>query len=100
PVSAAQIGKFAVVVADAAPTAVLSFAAPVTPNRAHTLTWRLTFGGPIAGLRTIDFVRSGTATGCVIGTPTGAGAVWTVTLTGCSSRTVRLSLKARAGVDG
>jgi Predicted glycosyl hydrolase len=99
PVSATQIAKYGVIVGPAAPTAVLAFARPASPNRAHTLTWKVTFGGPVAGLRTTDFVRSGTATGCMIGTPVGAGASWTVTLTGCSAGTVTLGLKASSVVD-
>jgi len=99
PVSDEQIARFGVNVGPAVPTSVLSFERPVSPNRASTLTWSLTFGGSIAGLRATDFARSGTATGCVIGTPAGAGAHWTVTLTGCSAGTVTLGLRANAVVD-
>jgi spore germination protein YaaH len=99
PVSGAGIATFGVVVSAAAPTSVLAFSRPVSPTSAHTLTWKLTFGGPVAGLRSTDFARSGSATGCVVGTPAGSGANWTVTLTGCSAGTVTLGLQARAVVD-
>ena len=99
PVSANQIGRFGVAVGNAAPTAVLAFQRPVSPTRATTLTWRLTFGGPISSLTSGDLVRGGSATGCKIGTPTGAGATWYVTLTGCGAGTVTLGLKPRTVVD-
>jgi len=99
PVSTDQIATFGVVVGAASPTAVVSFQRPISPNRAKSLTWSITFGGPIAGLRANDFVRSGSATGCSIGTPVGSGASWQVTLTGCSAGTVTLGIRADAVVD-
>jgi len=99
PVSADQIARFGVVVGPASPTEVLSFQRPISPNRAKSLTWFVTFGGPIAGLRANDFVRSDSATGCTIGTPVGSGASWSVTLTGCSAGTVTLGIRADAVVD-
>jgi hypothetical protein len=98
-VSPEQITRFGVVVGAAAPTTVLAFDSPVNPNRAHSLTWRLRFGGPIGALSAGDFSRSGTATGCRIGTPAGSGATWSVTLSGCSAGTVQLTLKPRTVVD-
>ena len=100
PVSGPQIQRTGVIVANAAPTAVLAFDRPVSPNKAHSLTWKLTFGGPIGGLSSGDFARTGSATGCSVGTPTGSGAVWSVTLTGCSAGTVNLGLKPETVVDG
>ncbi|MEO8272532.1 MAG: glycosyl hydrolase family 18 protein [Chloroflexota bacterium] len=99
PVSTSQIPLAGVMVGDAPPTAVVAFQRPISPNRAYTLTWTLTFGAPIAGLSAGDFARAGTATGCSIGNPTGSGAVWSVTLIGCSAGTVTLGLKASTVVD-
>lgn len=99
PVSTSQIPLTGVMVGDAAPTAVLGFQRPASPTRATTLTWQLTFGGSIADLAASDFARTGTATGCSIGSPTGSGATWSVTLTGCSAGTVTLGLKASSVVD-
>jgi spore germination protein YaaH len=99
PLSVAQIARFGVVVGAAPPTTVLAFDSPINPNRASSLTWRLRFGGPIGALSAGDFSRSGTATGCRIGTPTGSGASWSVTLFGCSAGTVALALKPRTVVD-
>ena len=99
PVSDAQIARFGVMVGPAAPTAVLAFNRPVSPTAATTLTWSLTFGGSVSSMNASDYVRSGTATGCVIGAPKGAGASWTVTLTGCSAGTVTLGLKPNVVID-
>ena len=93
PVSATQIPLTGVMVGEAAPTAVLSFLRPTSPNRSASVAWQLTFGGPITGLSASDFTRAGTATGCSIGQPMGSGAAWSVTLSGCSAGTVTLSLK-------
>jgi spore germination protein YaaH len=98
PVSGAQIARFGVIVGKAAATSV-TFKGPTSPTTAGTLLWTLTFGGPIAGLTAADFARSGTSTGCVLGTPVGAGAVWTMTLTRCGRGTVVLALRARAVMD-
>ena len=38
-----------------------------------------------------DLRRSGTATGCSIGSPTGAGARWRVTVSGCGQGTLVLT---------
>jgi hypothetical protein len=46
-----------------------------------------------------DFVRTGTATGCRLGTPTGVGSAWSIRVGGCSAGTVLLSLKAGAVMD-
>lgn len=100
PVSAPQIERTGVIIANAAPTSVLAFDRPSSPTKLQSLTWKLTFGGPISGLAAGDLVRTGTATGCAIGTPSGSGAVWTVTLTGCSVGTVTLGLKSGSVVDG
>ena len=100
PESAGQVTRFGVVVGSAAPTAVLKLQGPVSPNRARHLTWDLTFGGPIAGLRADDIVRTGTATGCDIATPTGSGARWRITVTGCSGGTLTVGVRADAVVDG
>ncbi len=99
PVFATQIARFGVIVGPAAPTKVLRIDGPVSPNRARHVTWDITFGGPIAGLRADDIVRSGTATGCRIATPTGGGARWTIAVTGCSGGTIRIGVRKDAVVD-
>jgi spore germination protein YaaH len=99
PVSATQIARFGVYVGKATPTKVVDFDAPISPNKAHHLTWDLTFGGPIAGLHANDIVRTGTATGCDIAEPTGSGASWTIEVTGCSGGTITIGVRAYAVVD-
>ena len=68
-------------------------------TNASVLTWDVTFNRPVTGLTAGDFTRTGTATGCVVGAPTGSGAAWVVSLTGCSGGTVALSLKAGSVTD-
>ncbi|MEO5705376.1 MAG: glycosyl hydrolase family 18 protein [Candidatus Limnocylindrales bacterium] len=99
PVSPSQIPRTGVMVGEAAPTAVLAFERPASPTKATTLTWKLKFGGSIAWLSATDFTRTGTATGCVIGTPVGDGTNFTITLTSCSAGTVVLGLKAGSVSD-
>lgn len=99
PVSADQIARFGVAIGPAAPTAVLAFNRPASPTRATTLTWSLTFGGSVSSMNAGDYIVSGTATGCVIAAPVGAGANWTVTLTGCGAGTVTLGLKPNVVID-
>ena len=99
PVSAAQIPRAGVMVGDWPPTAVLAFQRPSSPNRNATLAWTLRFGGAVSGLSPSDFTRSGTATGCVIGNPVGAGTQWTITLSGCSAGTVALGLRPASVSD-
>jgi spore germination protein YaaH len=94
-----SIKLYGVIVADAAPTSVKTFTPPVSPTRATTLTWTLSFGGVVGGFTLADIARSGTALGCVIGSPVGAGASWSVTVTGCGQGTVILGIKARSVVD-
>jgi len=99
PVSAIQIAKFGIIVADTPPTTVVSFARPPSPTKATTLTWKLTFGGPVSRPSLTDVVRTGTATSCVVGAPIGSGSTFTVTVTGCSQGTVTLGMKAREVFD-
>ncbi|HEX5825433.1 MAG TPA: hypothetical protein VFY18_13325, partial [Candidatus Limnocylindrales bacterium] len=81
----------------AAPTAQLT--APATPTTATTLTWTLTFGGAVTGLAATDFTRTGTAPGCIVGSPAGSGTSWTVAVTGCGQGTVAIALKRSSVVD-
>jgi hypothetical protein len=80
------------------PTAVLT--PPATPTKAATLTYALAFNEPVTGLSAADFTRTGTATGCVVGTPAGSGAAYTVPVTGCSQGTVILALDVNTVTTG
>ncbi|HXI45955.1 MAG TPA: hypothetical protein VNH13_06605, partial [Candidatus Acidoferrales bacterium] len=44
--------------------------------------------------------RSGTATGCVVGAPTGSGASYSISVTKCSGGTLSLGVKANSVSDG
>jgi spore germination protein YaaH len=101
PVTRAQILAFGVAVAPTPPTSVFSFTATTaSPTRASSVSYRLVFGGPVTGLTATDFVRSGTASGCVVGTPTGSGASYAVTVSKCSAGSLVLSVRANAVRDG
>ena len=81
----------------ASPSAAL--ARPASPTNVATLGYGVTFSESVSGLVAADFTLGGTATGCLVGTPSGAGASYTVNVTGCSSGTVILTLKAGSVVD-
>jgi hypothetical protein len=82
------------------PSAVLSFTSlSGADTSATTLAFQLTFATDVTGLTAADFVRSGTATGCVVGAPTGGPTVWYVTIASCSAGTVSLSLNAGSVLD-
>jgi hypothetical protein len=100
PFSSAQVARFGLIVGPAVPTSVRSFTGtPASPTRSGDLSYRLVFGGAITGLTTADVSRGGTATGCRVGAPTGAGATWIVRVTGCGAGTVLLSLRSRSVTD-
>ena len=98
PVTAAQVARFGVVVGSMTSTGV-AFARPASPSRASTFTYGLTFGSAVSGFSRADLTRSGTATGCEIGSPTGAGNAWKVAISGCSAGTVILGLRAGSVTD-
>jgi spore germination protein YaaH len=98
PVTAYQITRFGVMVGSMPSTSV-AFGPPMTPTRSTTLTYNLTFGSAIRGFARADLTRGGTATGCTIGTPTGSGASWRVSVTGCSAGTVVLGLRPGSVTD-
>ncbi len=92
-------GAVASVVSDSgAPAATLT--APATPTSAATLSYTLTFSESVTGLAAADFTRTGTATDCAVSAPTGSGASYTVTVTGCGDGTVILALDAGTVSDG
>ena len=79
------------------PTASLT--PPASPTNATTLTYTASFNESVAGVAAGDFAVTGTATGCVIGAPSGSGSSRTVALTGCSAGSVVLTLKAGSVMD-
>jgi hypothetical protein len=74
-------------------------AGPSSPTRTATIAYSLEFSEPVSGLTASDFSRGGTATGCVVGTPSGSGASYAISLSGCSEGTLSLSLKAGSVAD-
>ena len=69
----------------------------ITNSSAPAFT--LTFSESITGLAAADFTRSGTATGCVVGTPSGSAAVYTIAVSGCSEGTLLLTLNISTVAD-
>jgi hypothetical protein len=86
---------------DTTPPSVVGFAPTTTsPTNAATVSYGLTFDESVTGLAAADFTRTGTATGCTVGAPSGSGAAYTIAVTGCSEGTVILTLKASTVADG
>ncbi len=94
---AANVTAATVTIDRAAPTATLT--PPVSPTNAATLSYTVTFSEAVSGLAASDFTRAGTATGCVVGAPTGSGSSYAVAVTGCSDGTVTLALNANSVSD-
>ena len=99
-VSATQVARVGLIIGPAVPTSVRAFTStPASPTRSGDLAYRLVFGGAISALSAEDIVRSGTASGCRVGAPTGSGTTWAIRVTGCGAGTVQLSLRAWAVRD-
>ena len=82
-------------------TGVLSFVNTTpTLTTSSTVTYALTFAGPVTGVVPADFTPIGNAPLCVIGAPVGSGATYTITLTGCPTGVVGLYLNAGTVLDG
>lgn len=95
-----ETGGFSVESQPTPDTAVLSFK-PTTPTltNSSTVSFALKFAGPVSGLALADFTRTGTAGSCVVGAPTGSGADYSLTITGCATGTVGLTLNSETVVD-
>jgi hypothetical protein len=72
---------------------VTAFTAPISPSKAVSPVFNITFGQSVTGLTADDFTISGTVTGCCISTLTGSGASYSATVSGCSDGTISLTLK-------
>jgi hypothetical protein len=93
-------GPFQIANAPVPPSGVLTFA-PTTPTttNAATLAYSLVFAGPVTGLAAADFTITGSSPGCVVGTPLGAGATYTVTVGSCATGKVVLTLEPGTVTD-
>ena len=81
-----------------APTATLT-AVTATPTNATSIVYTLTFSESVTGVAADDFTQTGTATGCVVAPGTDAGAIRTVTLSGCSAGTIIPHFAANGATD-
>lgn len=88
-------GPFTIEDAATPPTGVLELK-PTTPTMTTigSISYALKFAEPVTGLTVGDFTRTGNATKCVVGTPVGSGAEYTIAVTGCATGTVGLYLNA------
>jgi hypothetical protein len=94
-------GSFTITAGPTPDTGVATLA-PTTPlmTKVGTISYELHFGGPVTGLETADFTRTGSSAGCVVGAPVGSGADYTITLTSCKSGSVGLYLNQQTVTDG
>jgi Bacterial Ig-like domain (group 3) len=69
-------------------------------TKASTLTYDVTFSESVTGVAADDFSTSGSGAGtCSVGTPSGSGASYTVTLSSCSEGAVTLIFAANGATD-
>ena len=94
----AAVTAATVIIDRTAPAATIT--APASPTNAASLSYAVPFSESVSGLAASDFSVTGTATGCVVGNPSGSGSSYTVALTGCSGGTVILALAANSVSDG
>ena len=77
--------------------ALNTFAPRTSLTNSSDIIYDLTFSQSVTGLATGDFSLTGTgSSSCTIGTPSGSGTNYTVTLSGCSPGTVILTIAANA----
>ena len=87
-----ESGTFSVVYEPTPDTSVLSFKPGASATTSSSVTFTLKFKGPVGGLAAGDITRSGSATGCVVGAPTGGPTEFKIGVTKCSTGTVTLTL--------
>ncbi len=76
---------------------VSSFAPTTTLTNSSSLTYNLIFTQSVTGLAANDFSVSGTGSStCTIGTPSGSGTTYSISLSGCSPGTVILTLASKS----
>ena len=76
---------------------VTTFAPTSEITNSAVLTYNVVFSETVTGLDSGDFSKSGTGSGtCTIGSPSGSGTTYTITLSGCSPGTVVLTMAANA----
>jgi hypothetical protein len=79
-------------------TAVLALEPGAPTTRSSSMTFTLTFAGPVTGLTKADFTRTGTAR-CDLGKPAGGPAAYTITLSDCTTGTATLTLASGSVTD-
>jgi hypothetical protein len=95
----AESGTFTIVHQPTPESAVLSFVPSATTTRSSTINYTLTFAGPVTGLSKADLRRTGTASGCNVGTPAGGPTQYAIQVTDCTTGTVTLTLSQGTVID-
>jgi hypothetical protein len=94
--SAVNSGSGSVAITSLGP-AITTFAPRTSITNSSDIIYDLIFSQSVTGLAAADFTKSGTgSSSCTIGTPSGSGTTYTVTLSGCSPGTVILTIAANA----
>lgn len=76
---------------------IATFAPTTTLTKSTSISYNVVFSEAVTGLASNDFSLSGTGSStCTIGSPSGSGTTYTVTLSGCSPGTVILTMAANA----
>jgi hypothetical protein len=82
---------------DPTATNIQSFSPRSTTSNDGSIIYDLQFTEAVSGLAASDFSLTGTgSSNCTVGTPSGSGANYVVTLTGCTAGTVVLSINANS----
>jgi hypothetical protein len=76
--------------------AVTAFAPASVITNANSTNFSIAFSQDVQGLEATDFTFAGTASGCLVGSISGANASYTVAVANCSDGTVLLNLAADA----
>ena len=76
---------------------ITTFAPTATITNSSSITYNLVFSEAVTGLAASDFSKSGTgSSSCTIGSPSGSGTTYAISLSGCAPGTVILTIAANA----
>lgn len=76
----------------------VAIVAPRGPTKATSFVWTILFDKAVTGLTAGDFIKTGGADNCSLGTPSSGngGLTWSMTVSHCSAGTLRLTLRANS----
>jgi hypothetical protein len=92
-----NVGAHGSVTIESIGPALITFAPRTSITNQASIVYDISFSETVTGLAVGDFSLSGTGSStCTIGSPSGSGTTYTVTLSGCSPGTVILTMAANA----